>query len=326
MILDLTDTNASKIDAALTRARRSGGGPALGMVLTLVAITDERTHYDAIRAAADSAREHPSRIIAVINRGGRGKGRLDAEVRVGGEAGPGETILLRLYGELSHHADSVVLPLLLPDAPVVVWWPNHAPDVPGDDPLGALAQRRVTDAAAETKPLSALRQRADGYRPGDTDLAWTRLTPWRAVLAAALDQPFDPVRSAVVAAQRSNPSAELLAAWLGLRLNVPVERKASRGPGITAVRLETERGDIALTRPDGRLARLARPGDPDRTVALARRDIPEILAEELRRLDPDEVYEYCVRAVADEDDANATANSTANATANASPPPDPSAT
>jgi glucose-6-phosphate dehydrogenase assembly protein OpcA len=166
----------------------------------------------------------------------------------------------------------------------------------------------VTDAAAEAKPLSALRQRADGYQPGDTDLAWTRLTPWRAVLAAALDQPFDPIHSATVAAQRSNPSAELLAAWLGLRLDVPVERKTSRGPGITAVRLETEKGDIALTRPDGRLGRLARPGDPDRTVALARRDIPEILAEELRRLDPDEIYEYCLRAIPDENGANQNQN------------------
>jgi len=305
MIIDLTDTNASKIDSALTRARHSGGGPGLGMVLTLVAVTAERSHYDAIKAANDAAREHPSRILAVINRGGRGMGRLDAEVRVGGESGPGETILMRLYGELGHHADSVVLPLLLPDAPVVVWWPAHAPGVPRDHPLGALAQRRVTDAAPEAKPLAALRQRADGYRPGDTDLAWTRLTPWRTVLAAALDQPFDPILSAEVAAQRSNPSAELLACWLGLRLNVPVDRKTSRGPGITSVRLQTESGEIALTRPDGRLAHLTRPGEPDRTVALSRRTTPELLAEELRRLDPDEVYEDCVRAVPVEEKATA---------------------
>ena len=37
-------------------------------------------------------------------------------------------------------------------------------------------------------------------------------------------------------------------------------------------------------------ATLSRPGEPDRYVALHRRDIAELLAEELRRLDPDDVY------------------------------------
>jgi len=49
-------------------------------------------------------------------------------------------------------------------------------------------------------------------------------------------------------------------------------------------------GDIEITRADGRTATLAWPGRTDRMVALHRRDIPELLAEELRRLDPDEVY------------------------------------
>jgi glucose-6-phosphate dehydrogenase assembly protein OpcA len=300
MIIDLTETTASQINSALTRARRSAGAPAMGMILTLVIVTDEKSHYDAIKAANEAAREHASRVLGVINRGGRGRGRLDAEVRVGGETGPGETVLMRLYGELANHADSVVTPLLLPDAPVVLWWPSRAPEVPCDDPLGALSQRRVTDAAAETRPLTALRQRAEGYRPGDTDLAWTRLTPWRTVLAAALDQPFDPLVGAQVSGQRNNPSLELLAAWLGLRLGVPVERKASRGPGLTSVSLLMDNGKIALTRPDGRLARLSRPGQPDRTVALSRRGLPELLAEELRRLDPDEVYADCIHAVQEE--------------------------
>jgi glucose-6-phosphate dehydrogenase assembly protein OpcA len=35
---------------------------------------------------------------------------------------------------------------------------------------------------------------------------------------------------------------------------------------------------------------LRRPGEPERRVALHRRDTAELLAEELRRLDPDEVY------------------------------------
>ena len=151
--------------------------------------------------------------------------------------------MLRLHGELAKHADSVVLPLLLPDTPVVVWWPSKAPPVPGEDQLGALAQRRITDAAAAPQPMRALHQRAESYRPGDTDLAWTRLTPWRALLAAALDQlPGSEVTAAAVEAERGNPSADVLASWLGGRLDVEVTRRESRGPGITLGANDDDRG------------------------------------------------------------------------------------
>jgi glucose-6-phosphate dehydrogenase assembly protein OpcA len=262
----------------------------MGMVLSLVVDSDESGSYDAIRAASDAAHEHPSRIIGVIRRPGRMEPRLDAEIRVAGEAGPGEVLLLRLHGKLAVHAESVVLPLLLPDAPVVTWWPGEAPEVPCDEPLGVLAGRRITDAASAGRPLAALAKRSAGYNPGDTDLSWTRLTPWRTLLAAALDEPTDRITGATVEAERSSPSAELLALWLERTLKVDVTRKPSKGPGLTAVRLRTEAGDVALTRPDGRLATFSRPGWPDRPVALHRRSTSELIAEELRHLDPDDVY------------------------------------
>jgi len=33
-------------------------------------------------------------------------------------------VALHLHGELADHASSVVLPFLLPDTPVVAWWPS----------------------------------------------------------------------------------------------------------------------------------------------------------------------------------------------------------
>jgi glucose-6-phosphate dehydrogenase assembly protein OpcA len=213
---------------------------------------------------------------------------------VGGESGTGESLLLRLYGELSRHPESVVTPLLLPESPVVTWWPGKAPLVPASDPLGALAQRRVTDSAAARHPLAVMRERCAGYVPGDTDLAWTRTTPWRALLAAALDQPHGKILGATVEAEQGNASSDLLAAWLRLQLQVPATVTRSDGPGITAARLHTDQGEIALTRPDGRHARYSLPGQPERTVALQRRETSELLAEELRRLDPDEVYALTV--------------------------------
>ncbi|MER6488701.1 glucose-6-phosphate dehydrogenase assembly protein OpcA [Streptomyces virginiae] len=295
MKIDLTETNSSKINAAMVQARRDIGTPAVGMVLTLVIVTDEENAYDALKSANDASHEHPSRIVVVIKRASRSPrsrrdARLDAEVRVGADAGSGETVVLRLHGELVDHAQSVVLPLLLPDAPVVVWWPDGAPTDLAGDPLGALGQRRITDTYSCENPVGTLGSRAGAYAPGDTDLAWTRITPWRSMLAAALDQQALTVVSATVEGEGDNPSCELLAMWLADRLQVPVRRTLSSGPGLTAVRLATKDGDIVLTRADGGLATLCMPGQPDRNVALKRRDTAELLAEELRRLDPDNTY------------------------------------
>ncbi|MFG2952034.1 glucose-6-phosphate dehydrogenase assembly protein OpcA [Streptomyces adustus] len=300
MKIDLTDTTASKINKALVKGRRAIGTPAVGMVLTLVIVTDEENAYDALKAANDASREHPSRTLVVIRRVSRSprdrtKSRLDAEVRVGADAGTGETVVLRLYGEVADHAQSVVLPLLLPDAPVVVWWPVDAPLDPANDPLGALAQRRVTDTYAAEQPVRELSARADTYAPGDTDLSWTRITPWRSMLAAALDQVVCEVKGVEVEGEEFNPSCELLAMWLADRLDVPVRRSLSSGPGLTAVRLDTDHGSIALDRADGTVATLSIEGQPDRAVALKRRDTAELIAEELRRLDPDDTYASALR-------------------------------
>ena len=129
MSIELTGTNASKIASALLAERRKAGSPAMGMVLTFVVVTDEGDHYDAMKAARAVSREHPSRVLGVIRRSARGAANLDAEIKIG-EGGSGEQVLLRMSGELAKHPESVVLPLLLPDSPVVCWWPSKAPEDP----------------------------------------------------------------------------------------------------------------------------------------------------------------------------------------------------
>ena len=289
MMIDLADTTTGRIHDAIRQARLRLGGPASGMVLTLVIVTDEGDQYDAVRAASWAAREHPCRMLVVIIRRPEAASRLDAEIRVG-ETTPGETVVLRMYGPLGQHADSVVAPLLMPDTPVVTWWPGDPPAIPAADPMGVLAQRRITDTVTADSPRHALAVLAAGYRPGDTDLSWTRATPWRSLLAAILDQPHGAITGATVKAEQGNPTADLIAAWLSCRLGVPSSTEVSPGPGITEVTFATEDGEIMVTRPDGRVAHLCRPGQPERRVALHRRDTQELLAEELRRLDPDEVY------------------------------------
>ena len=72
-----------------------------------------------------AGREHPSRILLVVTNGGRQAG-LDAEVHIG-EGTPGEVVVVRMRGALASHPASVVRPLLLPDSPVVIWWPGGCP-------------------------------------------------------------------------------------------------------------------------------------------------------------------------------------------------------
>jgi glucose-6-phosphate dehydrogenase assembly protein OpcA len=313
MIINLEGTTSAKISAELIRVRRSAGSPAQGMVLTLIIVCDESEFPSALEASMAAGREHPSRILLVVTAPGRAAG-LDAEVHIG-EGTPGEVVVIRMRGAVAAHPASVIRPLLLPDSPVVIWWPGKAPHNRAADELARLAMRRMTDAAASARPLTALKAGAKDYTPGDTDLSWTRLTPWRALLAAALDQYPAKIKSVSIESERNNPSADLLAAWLRTRLKIQVTTKVSDGPGLTAVRMGTAAGDIAITRPDGLLASYAVPGQPERLVALKRRNFTELLSEELRRMDPDQVYERTVKSLLDGERRTASRTSAKKSTA-----------
>jgi glucose-6-phosphate dehydrogenase assembly protein OpcA len=304
MIVDLPSTTTAAVNSALIDVRERGGAVALSRVLNLVIITDDSAQVEqSIEAANEASKEHPCRVL-VVARGLRRAGtRLDAQIRVGGDAGASEVLVLRLYGPLADHGDSVVTPLLLADSPVVAWWPGVAPTVPAQDPIGKLAQRRITDAAAARQPIKALEIRRTSYTDGDTDLAWTRITPWRALLAAALDlPPYEDVDAVTVTGAADNPSADLLAGWLRSRLRVPVRRRANPpGGGISSAVLERRSGPVQLVRPDGKVGVLSQPGQPVRRVPLKRPPLRACLAEELRRLDPDQIYHAALQALPEVD-------------------------
>lgn len=288
MILQLPNTTAVAVQEALTEARKRVGTSS-GMVFTLIVVAENRTFQAALSACETAGREHPSRIILVTT-GKSNASRLDAEIHMGEEV-PGEIIILKFFGELAHHRRSVLLTLLLPDSPVVAWWPGQAPQHLAEDAIGGLATRRITDAMGTSKPLVTLEQRARSLSPGDTDLTWTRRTLWRALLAAAVDQYPARIIGASVSGARGNAAAMLLQAWLESRLNVEVARLVSRkGFGITGVTLATTRGDISIVREDGTMAVFSAPGLPRRMVALRRRDVNALITEELRRMDHDVVF------------------------------------
>lgn len=294
MEIALEKTNSASIARAMVRARVAAGSPAMEMVLTLLVVTDDEAVGEALKTATTLSREHPSRVIGVILGDGRGAPRLNAKVRVG-ENSSGESILLRISGELTKHAESVVLPLLLPDSPVVVWWPGRPPADPSADAIGQLAGRRLTDAEATGSPIRSLKAVARNYVPGDTDLSWTRLTPWRALLAAALDQSAGKVTGGTVVAGGSNPAAALLVAWLESRLKVQIRTRRSDTDQIASVVLNTAGGDVVIERVDKQSGHFSVPGSSPREVPLGARPLAELLAEDLRRLDADDVYAATIK-------------------------------
>src|SRR5437763_571159 len=207
MATTLWDTSGSDVLRALLAERRAAGALASGLARSLVVVADEKHVQEAETAATVAAAAHPCRLLIVVRRTLQSDNRLDAEVQVGGRLGPTEAVVMRMYGRLGLHAESVVLPLLAPDAPVVTWWQGAPPDEIATDALGVLANRRITDCAQAPDPLAALRRRAEDFAVGDTDLAWSRTTPWRALLASALDAvDAKPVRARISAAA-GNPSA-----------------------------------------------------------------------------------------------------------------------
>jgi glucose-6-phosphate dehydrogenase assembly protein OpcA len=291
MIIDLPDTTTAAVTKALVRLRDEGGAVALGRVLTLIIDAEAGDVERAVEAANDASREHPCRVL-VLAHDDRTGARLDAQIRVGGDAGASEVIVLTGSSEMLEHSDTLVMPLLLPDAPIVVWWPNDLPPVPAESSIGRMAQRRITDSLACTDPLATLRRLSAGHVAGDTDLAWTRLTVWRGLLAAALDQPpHEKVTHAAVSGHETHPSVVLLAAWLAHALRCPVDVVREKDvKGITKVVLDRASGPVVIERPDGRTALLQQPGQPQRRTSMPLRELRECLSEELRRLDPDEVY------------------------------------
>lgn len=301
MIIDLPNTTVSAISKTLVRLRDEGGAVALGRVLTLVISTDPSVEEQTIDAANAASREHPMRVIVLSHQPGAesAKARIDAQIRLGGDAGASEVILVRGHGEAGRDEESLVTGLLLPDAPVVVWWSGEAPEVVAESELGRIAQRRITDAATRPDPRDALAALSMNHTPGDTDFAWTRITLWRSQLAAVLDQPpYEPVEAIEVIGSLDSPSLVLLGAWLGLQLQAPVSLSAPEAveevEGVHTVRLRRASGTIELSRISGQSIRLTQPGQPEHEITIPRRTNRECLAEELRRLDPDEVYEAVI--------------------------------
>ncbi|RSX49592.1 glucose-6-phosphate dehydrogenase assembly protein OpcA [Bifidobacterium castoris] len=301
MIITMRDTETNEISNKIDELHEERGEVALGRVLTLLIVTDEDHLEHTLALANDASRDHPCRVIAIAPSSRRmteseeDRTYLDAEVRIGADAGAGEIIVLRPRGGLIHHLDTLVTPLLVPDAPIVAWWPTEAPANPSKDLVGAMAQSRITDAMRSANPMRTVEDLRRNRSPKNVDMSWTRLTRWRALLAAMLDQPpHMRITAANVVGEADYLPKDLLAAWLAVSLDIPVSIETdAEATAICAVSLTREDGGVlSLVRCHDHddIVTISVPGQSPQTIPLPMRSLGDCLSEELGRLYPDEIY------------------------------------
>lgn len=296
MIINLPDTTTHQISKTLLK-HQEDYSMATGRVLSLIVVADADDSLEAILAPVrDASHEHPSRVLVVLTSHDAADSRLDAKLLFGGDSGASETVVMTLHGDMAQHPASVVTPLLLPDTPIVAWWPTTAPASPSKHPIGQIAQRRITNARHNVSGNALLRV-SSGYSPGDSDMMWSRITSWRGIVASALDRPpHDDILKVRISGPADNPSVDIAAGWLADRLDVPVEREAldedPDAPGfpIRCLTLSRTSGPVVVSSEGTRTIRVSIPGHPDALVAMDQRTEADCLAEELRYLDADRAY------------------------------------
>src|SRR5271155_296869 len=98
MIVDLDDTSTTAVNKKLDELREDAGVVTMGRVGTFIIKSDNYALLEeSIEAAIAASHEHPSRgLVVATGDVDRAESRLDAQIRVGGDAGAGEIVVLRL--------------------------------------------------------------------------------------------------------------------------------------------------------------------------------------------------------------------------------------
>ena len=267
----LWDTNGTEIVKTLAAERRAAGALASGLALTLVVVTEEEFAEEAQRAAATAASAHPCRLLVVVRRRVEADDRLDAEVRSAAGSARTRPSMMRMYGRLSLHAESVVLPLLASDAPVVTWWHGATAGQArlrrarrARRPAGHRRHRRGEDADGRAQ-AAGQGLRARRHRPG--------LDPHHALagpagLGVRRHGRGDHVRRRCTPST-GNPSAALLAGWLTAAARLEVKRVDSAGPGHHRRSSCASRAATGCDRPAGRRTWRRSPAPASRPAAAA---------------------------------------------------------
>jgi glucose-6-phosphate dehydrogenase assembly protein OpcA len=185
----------------------AGGGDehrvaARSSVLNLVVLAGHRETAERCAATiAATASHHPSRSLIVSTIDPDGPPGIDAWIEVLALPAPSghvetgaETVHIAVHGEAGRHLTSVIVPLLLHDLPVALWWPQDpAFGSHRAERLLALAERLIVDGSSWSGDgldrLAGMAVAAADQRLVVADFALIRQARWREAVASVYDGP-----------------------------------------------------------------------------------------------------------------------------------------
>ena len=272
------DTTIAEVERRLCnlRAASADGSTASSMrtsVMTHCAWVPPEW-LDVARQTLDGMNyRHPSRTLILVPIPHEPDG-LDADVSLrcfpsGNRDVCGEVVELRLRGNRTRAAASIVLPLLISDLPVFCRWRGQPPfGASAWDDLVKLADRMIVDSAE----WADLRY-AELARAFDTsafsDISWARLEGWRFELAGRWPE----INDQEIRVRGPEAEAALLRGWLGARLGRALQ------PAAHALRLGVSLAGEEMPEPRA-----------------DRRSPSDFLSRELDRFGRDRIYEEAVAA------------------------------
>jgi glucose-6-phosphate dehydrogenase assembly protein OpcA len=228
-------------------------------VLNLIVVTSGgRAAEQATETVAKLTARHPNRAFVISAAPAAQPELLDAWVQThcqmpspGRPQVCGEQVTIEAHGAAVDRIPGTILSLLVPDVPVMLWWPRGEP---AGDPrfvkYADMVDRVIVDSATFAAPEDGLANMVTllGAGIAISDLSWSRLTPWRELTAQFFDAPalvphLFQVTHVIVdyEARAGEPTdrsqALLLIGWLAARLGWTVTGPASEQSGVTTLHL-----------------------------------------------------------------------------------------
>ncbi|MDE3168407.1 MAG: glucose-6-phosphate dehydrogenase assembly protein OpcA [Acidobacteriota bacterium] len=244
--------------------KQGSAGVLRACSMTLVVMAEESDDASALgETLAALMPEHPARTILVRLRGGSER-TLSERVyqQCWMPFGQRRQICCEQIELVASDAalgdlPSVLLPLVVADLPVILWCRSpRLSAMPEFGDIARLATKVVLDSAAFGEPEAAIARMAEAQARGMriADLAWTRVTRWREMLARVFENREMLARLSGVAevkvdcGARHETSAWYLAAWTRNALAA-----AGLAPAVTVVR-NSEAIRVELSGPGLRVA------------------------------------------------------------------------